>query len=133
MGFNLGVAVVIGASILGIVVKVPERWFHTDFTSTPLPQGAASHPAIPNPEKDGVRFEDLTFSSSHSEWKLHGWTFTPSTELSLQSTKGQFPMIIMGHGIGATKDMGLFPFAMQFAKSGFMVLVFDYLHFGNPV
>lgn len=131
MGSKLGSVVVIGSILLGILYKLPERWFYTEFKSTPQPQGAKDHPKIPDPEKDGVKFEDLKFPSSDPMFKLHGWMFTPTKELSLQNEQSQFPMIIMGHGIGATKDMGLFPFAMQFANSGFMVLVFDYLHFGN--
>ena len=36
----------------------------------------------------------------------------------------------MAHGIGATKDMGLHNFAIEFSKNGLIVLLFDYLHFG---
>ena len=56
---------------------------------------------------------------------------TPIKELSLQNKHKKFPIILMAHGIGATKDMGLDKFAQRFAKSGFMVLLFDYLHFGQ--
>jgi len=131
MGFKLGFAAVIGAVLLGAVIKVPERWFYTEFKLTPRPQGAADQAQTPNPDKDGVQFETVHFLSSEPGLKLHGWVFTPTKDLSLQNEKQQFPFIIMAHGIGATKDMGLLPFAMEFAKSGFMVLMLDYLHFGN--
>ena len=131
MGFKLTAVAVVGAALLGMVIKVPERWFYTEFQLTPQPQGAADSPKIPDHEKDGVQFEDVRFPSSDPLLKLHGWSFTPTKELSQQNENHQFPVVIMGHGIGATKDMGLFPFAMEFAQSGFMVLVFDYLHFGQ--
>ena len=40
------------------------------------------------------------------------------------------PCIVMGHGLGATRDCGLAPYAEKFAAAGFAVLVFDYRHFG---
>ena len=59
------------------------------------------------------------------------WLYTPTRHLALQNAEGEFPIIIMAHGIGATKDMGLDAFARQFADMGSMVLLFDYLHFGK--
>jgi fermentation-respiration switch protein FrsA (DUF1100 family) len=39
--------------------------------------------------------------------------------------------IVMAHGLGATRDMGLQPFAERFAQAGYHALVFDYRHFGD--
>ncbi|HLL54010.1 MAG TPA: alpha/beta hydrolase [Myxococcaceae bacterium] len=39
--------------------------------------------------------------------------------------------IVMAHGLGATRDMGLQPFAERFAEAGYHALVFDYRHFGD--
>jgi len=41
------------------------------------------------------------------------------------------PCIIMGHGLGATKDAGLESYAIRFQEAGFAVLAFDYRHFGE--
>lgn len=40
------------------------------------------------------------------------------------------PCIVMAHGLGATRDAGLEPYAEKFAKTGFYCLLFDYRHFG---
>ena len=41
------------------------------------------------------------------------------------------PCIIMGHGFGGTKDMGLESYASRFIEAGFAVLIFDYRHMGE--
>jgi uncharacterized protein len=41
------------------------------------------------------------------------------------------PCVVMAHGIGATKDSGLLPFADAFAEAGLDVLLFDYRCFGE--
>ena len=39
--------------------------------------------------------------------------------------------IIMGHGLGATKNAGLESYAIRFQEAGFAVLAFDYRHLGE--
>jgi dienelactone hydrolase len=41
------------------------------------------------------------------------------------------PRIIMGHGFGGTKNMGLELYAVRYQEAGFAVLVFDYRYFGK--
>jgi dienelactone hydrolase len=41
------------------------------------------------------------------------------------------PCIIMGHGFGGTRDMGLERYAIRFLAAGYAVLTFDYRHFGE--
>lgn len=41
------------------------------------------------------------------------------------------PCIVMAHGFGGTKNMGLEPYAVRFFNAGFAVLVFDYRHLGE--
>lgn len=57
---------------------------------------------------------------------LHTWL--------LKSTEGEQstprPLVIMSHGLGGQKDMGLLPYAEKFAKEGFAVLLIDYRYFG---
>ncbi len=36
----------------------------------------------------------------------------------------------MAHGLGGTRDAGLEPYASRFAEAGYVVLLFDYRHFG---
>ncbi|MBW4428929.1 MAG: alpha/beta fold hydrolase [Nostoc desertorum CM1-VF14] len=40
------------------------------------------------------------------------------------------PAIVMAHGIGLTKEMGLPQFAEKFAQAGFVVSLFDYRYLG---
>jgi uncharacterized protein len=38
--------------------------------------------------------------------------------------------VVMGHGLGGVKELGLDPYARRFAAAGYRVLVFDYRGFG---
>ncbi len=41
------------------------------------------------------------------------------------------PAVVMGHGLGATREMGLAPYAERFVAAGLAVLVFTYRHLGD--
>ncbi|KAA1418828.1 alpha/beta hydrolase [Nocardioides humilatus] len=41
------------------------------------------------------------------------------------------PVVILGHGLGATREMGLDAFAERFAQAGIAALAFTYRHFGD--
>ena len=41
------------------------------------------------------------------------------------------PLVILGHGLGATREMRLDAFAERFAKVGIAALAFTYRHFGD--
>jgi dienelactone hydrolase len=41
------------------------------------------------------------------------------------------PVVILGHGLGATREMRLDAFAEEFAKAGIAALAFTYRHFGD--
>jgi dienelactone hydrolase len=41
------------------------------------------------------------------------------------------PVVILGHGLGATREMGLDAFAERFARAGIAALAFTYRHFGD--
>lgn len=44
---------------------------------------------------------------------------------------GPFPAIVMAHGFGATRELGLEPFARAFCEAGIAALTFDYRHYGT--
>lgn len=54
------------------------------------------------------------------------WLYLPDSpgEVSL-------PTVVMGHGLGATREMGLAPYAERFVAAGLAVLVFTYRHLGD--
>jgi len=56
---------------------------------------------------------------------LSAWLYLP------ENLSAPAPCIIMGHGFGGTKDMGLEPYAVRYQEAGFAVLIFDYRHFGE--
>jgi len=67
--------------------------------------------------------QDVRFASDDSF--CAGWLYLPS-----ESSKPR-PAVILGHGLGALKEMGLAPYAEAFANAGYVVMVFDYRHFGE--
>ena len=67
--------------------------------------------------------KDVSFAVKGTS--LHAWLYLP------ENLSAPVPCIIMGHGFGGTKDMGLESYAVRYQKAGFAVLVFDYRHFGK--
>src|SRR6266487_7056742 len=64
---------------------------------------------------------DVAFMSSGDECRA--WLFMPKAERP--------PLVILGHGLGATREYGLEPYAQRFADAGIAALVFTYRHFGD--
>jgi uncharacterized protein len=64
---------------------------------------------------------DVAFPSSGDECRA--WLFLPDTERP--------PLVILGHGLGGTREYGLEPYAQRFADAGIAALVFTYRHFGD--
>ena len=52
--------------------------------------------------------------------------YTPDKVVSRE----RYPAIVMAHGIGLTKEMGLPQFAELFVQAGFVVSLFDYRYLG---
>jgi dienelactone hydrolase len=65
--------------------------------------------------------KDVEFSSAGTVCRA--WLYQPEGS-------GALPCIIMAHGLGGTRDASLEPYAEKFAGAGYMVLLFDYRHFG---
>jgi dienelactone hydrolase len=65
--------------------------------------------------------QDVTFPSGQE--KCAGWLYKPAGE-------APHPVLVMGHGLGAVKEMRLDAFAERFQAAGYACLVFDYRHFG---
>lgn len=54
------------------------------------------------------------------------WLYLPNTV-----SEAPVPVVVMGHGLGATREMGLAPYAERFVAEGLAVLVFTYRHLGD--
>ncbi len=64
---------------------------------------------------------DVTFPSGDET--CAAWLYLPTGD-------GPHPVIVLGHGLGAIRDMGLDRYAERFQAAGYAALVFDYRHFG---
>jgi cephalosporin-C deacetylase-like acetyl esterase len=59
---------------------------------------------------------------------IHGWFYLPNKHY-----QHMLPIIVMSHGIGSQKDMGLEPYAEKFCLAGFAVFAMDYRNFGGSI
>ena len=64
---------------------------------------------------------DVRFRSGEAE--CAAWLYLPDGA-------GPHPAVVLGHGLGAVKEMRLDVYAERFADAGYACLVFDYRHFG---
>ena len=64
---------------------------------------------------------DVTFPSGSES--CAAWLYLPAGD-------GPHPVIVLGHGLGAIRDMGLDKYAERFQAAGYAALAFDYRHFG---
>ena len=65
---------------------------------------------------------DVSFTSG--EDTCAAWLYLPAGVTSP-------PVVILGHGLGATREMRLDAFAQRFAQAGIAALAFTYRHFGD--
>jgi len=54
------------------------------------------------------------------------WLYLPRT-----AEQAPVPIVVMGHGLGATREMGLAPYAERFVVEGMAVLAFTYRNLGD--
>jgi len=66
--------------------------------------------------------QDITFGSGDST--CSGWLY-------LRDCDGPVPLVILGHGLGAVREMRLDAYARTFAEAGMAALAFTYRHFGD--
>src|SRR5690606_26714700 len=57
--------------------------------------------------------------------RLAGWLFLP------EKIEGKLPAIVLSHGTGCVKEMGIAPYAEAFAKAGYVALLYDHRNFGE--
>ncbi|MBQ9056465.1 alpha/beta hydrolase [Rhodococcus sp. (in: high G+C Gram-positive bacteria)] len=69
-----------------------------------------------------VTRQDISFDSDGDT--CAAWLFLP---VGVESA----PVVILGHGLGATREMRLDAFAERFAQAGIAALAFTYRHFGD--
>ena len=77
----------------------------------------------PEPPVAAAARRDIEFVSGGVTCRA--WLYTPTA-----SAEPLAPCIVMGHGLGGTREGSLEPYAKRFAQAGFYVLVFDYRNLG---
>ena len=66
--------------------------------------------------------QDVSFDAHGSS--IHAWLYLPG------NTGRPAPCVVMAHGLGCTKALGLDRYATRFREAGIAVLAFDYRHLG---
>ncbi|KAJ7690789.1 alpha/beta-hydrolase [Mycena olivaceomarginata] len=57
-------------------------------------------------------------------WNIDAWEYLPT------ESRAPHPVIVMGHGLGCNKLLGLAAYAEEFCAAGYACLVFDYRRWG---
>jgi pimeloyl-ACP methyl ester carboxylesterase len=74
------------------------------------------------PAVSSVTRTDVRFDSDGDE--CGAWFYRPDGP-------GPFPVVVLCHGLGATREMGFDPYARAFAEAGIAALAFTYRGFGD--
>ncbi|EFJ45464.1 hypothetical protein VOLCADRAFT_94145 [Volvox carteri f. nagariensis] len=92
--------------------------------------------SIPITPADGLPYTRRNIRFDSHGTSCDAWLYTPLLPRApgagaSASISSRFPVVIMAHGLGAQKDLGLHRYADAFARAGMAVLVFDYRTFGG--
>mmetsp|Transcript_40630 Transcript_40630/g.99808 ORF Transcript_40630/g.99808 Transcript_40630/m.99808 type:complete len:406 (+) Transcript_40630:124-1341(+) len=87
---------------------------------------------VPEPSEDVKSITELTFHAI-DRTRVHGWLVIPVTTLKPAKFESSPlpPCVVMGHGFGAQKDMGLIHYAEAWAKEGIASFIIDYRSWGG--
>jgi pimeloyl-ACP methyl ester carboxylesterase len=118
--------------VIGIIIGILIGLIILELAIVALVPGISVPEQRPVTEKQMPKKVDAKPSSSRKDvsFKVKGtalsaWLYLP------ENLSAPIPCIIMGHGFGGTKDMGLESYAVRYQEAGFAVLIFDYRHFGK--
>ncbi|GIL46823.1 hypothetical protein Vafri_3701 [Volvox africanus] len=123
---SLGLLLALAALSLALLLAVPPHHelsygFQRNTTAT-----AASLPITP---ADGLPYTRRNIHFDSHGTTCDAWLYTPLPPEQPAGADGsggpaaQFPVVIMAHGLGAQKEMGLHRFADAFAGAGLAVMV----------
>ncbi|HEX7825940.1 MAG TPA: alpha/beta fold hydrolase, partial [Mycobacterium sp.] len=77
-------------------------------------------------KRDTAKFHRRTVEFHSGDSHCTAWLYLPPT-----ASVSPAPVVVMGHGLGATRELGLAPYAERFAAAGLAVLVFTYRNLGD--
>ena len=117
----IGIIIVI---LIGLfVIELAIVAFIPGFSVPKQPLGKAKQPNGKEVIKPPPSRKDVSFKVKGK--LISAWLYLPKNLFA------SVPCIVMGHGLGGTKDMGLESYAVRFQQAGFAVLAFDYRHLGE--
>lgn len=76
--------------------------------------------------RDATKFHRRTIDFRSGDSYCTAWLYLPAT-----TSAAPAPVVVMGHGLGATRELGLAPYAERFVAAGLAVLVFTYRNLGD--
>eukprot|EP00899_Mesostigma_viride_P017729 jgi/Mesvir1/25958/Mv20948-RA.1 len=79
-------------------------------------------------DMDDCQRISVWFPCDHLNTKCHGWLYVPNA--ARQEPRHAVPIVLLGHGFGSQKDIGLEQFALAFIRRGIAAFAFDYRGFG---
>lgn len=73
-------------------------------------------------DNDQYHFHDVyvPVEDTSDQAVIHAWLLIPREFI------GSMPVVLLSHGLGAQKDMGLMNYGEHFAGAGYAVLIMDY-------
>ncbi|MBU8934278.1 MAG: alpha/beta fold hydrolase [candidate division Zixibacteria bacterium] len=117
--FLQGIGILLGVFVIYLLIvalapclSVPKQRLNR---AKQLPNDVDAIPSLPR--------EDVSFQVKGTS--VSAWLYLPG------KLSAPVPCIIMGHGFGGIKDMLLEQYAIRYQKAGYVVLTFDYRHFGE--
>lgn len=95
-------------------------------------------PSVPSKENGQVVTNEyytrsdvyIPIHNSEEDNSLHGWFYLPLDDTNQHAP---YPIVLMMHGLGGQKDMGLEKYAVEFVKHDVAVLAIDYRSFGGSI
>ena len=121
--------------VLGFfVIKFPETYSHVEFESCKVPAGKVEK--IESKLVEGVTMQSPIhipageYVPDEKRDYLVADLYKPRMDSKVNPFFDQksktTAAIVLAHGLGGTRDMGLYRFAQEFANAGLLTLVFDY-------
>jgi fermentation-respiration switch protein FrsA (DUF1100 family) len=117
------IGIIIGALIGLFVLELAIVAFVPGFSVPKQPLEKAKQPPKEVEAKPSRPRKEVSFKVKGTS--LSAWLYLP------ENLSSPVPCIIMGHGLGGTKAMGLESYALCFQEAGLAVLALDYRHLGE--
>lgn len=117
----IGVIIVILVGLFGLELAIVAFMPGVSVPKQPLIKTGQPASKV-NTEAPSSR-KDVSFKIKGNS--ISAWLYLP------ENLSVPVPCIVMGHGLGGTKVMGLESYAIRFQEAGFAVLAFDYRHLGE--